>query len=344
MGTAIGDALAQAVPGQSSKQVLARIGKFRPLRYRMWKTGLYSYNTQFSLIVGQAILQSRSTSEGFYEALCRRLKWYAFSLAPGLQFSTFLAGFKSWFRWIRVPTSAPRRTRIALPPFGVLLGVVLHNTGHRYQSWARDTATLVHDNPVVVDAAGVLATAAQVAAVTNGGKVNKTAALEMLVKSCREAELREALAKLEPMLAARISPRKVASQTGWSSELKSDAVSTTVLAIYCFLRYPTDLERAVKAALLIAGRSDALVATVGGLVGAHVGVDKLPEHLHDTLGDWPHNRQWIEGLAMRLSDWPHGVDDLLVAPAQYSYAPLQLLRNITRWPLIGFHKLLNLFV
>lgn len=341
MGLAIGDALAQPPLGRSSHVALRRLGRFQPLRYRMWFEGLYSDDTQFALMAGQAILQSRSDSDQFHQAFRSRLKWYVLSLPPGLSFNTFLSGLKCWFSWTGI--RAGRRNLGNSPTTrSMLLGVVLHNTGHRYQVWARDSAAITHRHPLVIDAAAVLATAGQIAAVTSGRKVDKAAALDMLIKASKEPDLNAMLVKLKPMLNSRLSPRKVARQFGWSHGMNKHIVPTTVMAIYCFLRYPTSFQHAVKSALLLAGHNDALVATVGGLVGAHVGVHKLPKELHDLLGDWPHNRKWIENLATRLSDWPHGVDDLLAAPGQPSYGLLQILRNITRRPLIVFHKIIGL--
>ena len=343
MGLAIGDALAQPPLGRTPRGALKRLGRFRPLRFRMWNEGLYSDDTQYALMAGQAILQSRSTSEQFHRAFRRRLKWYVLSLAPGLSASTFFSGLKCWFHWLGLKAS--RRSPGNSPATrSMLLGVALYNTGHRYQVWARDSAAITHGHALVIDAAGVLATAGQIAAVTSGGRVNKPAALEMMIKACKEEELKTALTALQPLLAARLSPRKVAEKFGWSHGMTKHILPTTVMAIYCFLHYPTSYERAVKSALLLGGHNDALVATVGGLVGAHVGVDKLPRELHYLLGDWPHTRKWIESLATRLSDWPHGVDDLLAAPALPSYFLLQFLRNILRWPLILFHRALSLLV
>ena len=343
MGLAIGDALAQPPIGRSSRTALRRLGKFKPLHYRMWFEGLYSDDTQFALMAGQSILQSRSDSDLFHQAFRRRLKWYVLSFPPGLSVGTFFAGLKCWFSWLGI--KAGRRNLGNSPTTrSMLLGVVLHNTGHRYQVWARDTAAITHRNPLVIDAAGVLATAGQLAAVTSGGDIDKAAALDLLIKASKENELKSALRKLQPMLAAHLSPRKAAKQLGWSRGMTKHIVPTTVMAIYCFLRFPTSFQRAVKSALLLAGHNDALVATVGGLVGAHVGVQKLPAELHDFLGDWPHNRTWIESLATRLSDWPHGVDDLLAAPGQPSYPPLQLLRNGIRWPFVLLHRALGLII
>ncbi len=340
MGLAIGDALAQPFIGRSPYTALKRLGKFRPLRYRMWSDGLYSDDTQYALMAGQALLQSRSTSELFHKKFRRRLRWYVLSCPPGLSFGTFLSGLKCWFNFLGIKPS--RRNQGNSPATrSMLVGVVLHNTGHRYQTWARDSAAITHGHPLVLDAAGVLATAGQIAAVTSGGRVNKSAALDMLIKAAREPALREMLSQLLPMIESRVTPRKAAQKFGWDNGMTKHIVPTTVMAIYCFLRFPTSYERAVKSALLLGGHNDALVATVGGLVGAHIGVAKLPPDLHDFLGDWPHNREWMEGLAKRLSDWPHGVEDLLVAPAQPSYAVFQLARNLARWPLVIFHRALS---
>ncbi|MCC6508054.1 MAG: ADP-ribosylglycohydrolase family protein [Pirellulaceae bacterium] len=337
MGLAIGDALASPRVGRSPHTALRVLGR-RRLRYRMWpRCGLYSDDTQFALMAGQAILQSRSTSEQFHKYFRRRLRWYVLSLPPGLSISTFFAGLKCWLSWTGL--KAGRWSAGNSPTTrSMLLGVVLHNTGHRYQVWARDSAGITHTHALVGDAAAVLATAGQIAAVTSGGRLNKEAALETLIKAAKEEKLREALKELKPFLIRRSTPRKVARHFKWSHGINKHIMPTTVMAIYCFLRFPASFERAVKSALLLAGNNDALVATVGGLVGAHVGVEKLPHYLHDQLGDWPHSRTWIERLATRLSDWPHGVDDLLMAPGLPSYPVAQLLRNLTRWPLVIAHR------
>ncbi len=112
---------------------------------------------------------------------------------------------------------------------------------------------------------------------------------------------------------------------------------TTVMAIYCFLRFPASFERAVKSALLLGGHHDALASTVGGWwalmsestacsralrsfgrLAAHAGLDR-------SIGD-------------ASLDWPHGVEDLLLAPGENSYPLAQLVRNATRWPWIAGEK------
>jgi ADP-ribosyl-[dinitrogen reductase] hydrolase len=336
MGVAIGDALALPYAGMKPGTALRALGGKR-LNFRLWPgQGLYSDETQFVLMAGQAILQSRSQSDFFHSYFRRRLRWYVLSLPVGLSTSTFSSGLKSWLSWTGLKAGHPSAGNSPATR-SLLLGVVLHNTGHRFAVWARNTAAITHDHPLVGDAAAVLATASQIAAVTANGRLNKEAALDTLIKAAKEESLVEALRQLQPFLQRKSPPRTVALHFNWQNGMSKHILPTTVMAIYCFLRFPNNFERAVRSALLLGGNNDALVATVGGLVGAHIGVDALPEELCNAITDWPHDRRWIERLAMRLADWPHGVDDLLMAPPLPSHPLGQILRNLCRWPLVLGH-------
>lgn len=307
----------------------------------MWPgCGLYSDDTQLALMTGQAVLQSRSQSRTFHRQFNRRLKWYALGLPVGIGRTTFAASLRAWLWRIGLPTGA-QSADCAPASRALLLGIVLHNTGHRYAVWSRDSATQTHRHPLVADGAAVLATVAQIAAVTSSARLNSKTALETLIKTAKEPELAKALSELEPFLARKRSPRAVAMHFRWGYGISRSMLPTAVMAIYCFLRYPDDFQRALEWALLLSGRNDTLPALVGGLVGAHVGSSGLPDDLVERLGDWPHDRLWIERLAIRLAEWPHGVDDLLMAPPLSSHAIGQLLRNLFRWPLVFAHKILR---
>jgi ADP-ribosylglycohydrolase len=224
----------------------------------------------------------------------------------------------------------------------LVFGVVLHNTGHRYLVWARDSAAITDRQPLAADAAGVLATAAQIAAVATSERLDSLGALETIRKTAKEREMQRALAQLRPLLERRSTAREVARHFNWQRGISRHILPTTVMAVYCFLRYPTHYQHAVKSALLLGGETDAVAALVGGLVGAHIGAQALPQNLVERLADWPHDRGWIERLAIRLSDWPHGVDDLLVAPALPAHPLGQVMRNLFRWPLVISHALMRL--
>jgi ADP-ribosylglycohydrolase len=214
-----------------------------------------------------------------------------------------------------------------------LLGVVLHNTGHRYLVWSRDSAAATHRHPLALDGAMVLATASQVAAVANDGQMDTVSALKTIANAAKVPSMREALEQLEPFLVRGSTPREVAKHFGWTTGISKHALPMATMSVYCFLRYPAHFEHAVKSALLLGGSTDTLAALVGGLVGAHIGADAVPERLVYGITEWPHDREWIKRLAMRLASWPHGEDDLMFAPSLPSYPLAQLMRNGFRKPL-----------
>lgn len=333
LGMAIGDALAMSRGRCSFRGLDAS-----PLHYSRWPlVGLYTANTQLAFLAGQAILQSRSQSEHFHDRFRRRLGWFVLSWPVGLAPSTFFAGLKIWLTATGLKPSVCSSDGSATTR-GLLFGVVLHNTGHRYMSWARDSAEATHAHPLAMDAAVVMATASQIAGLASGGRINKLGALQTLVRCAREEEFKSALAALEPFLNRNSTPRKVAQHFKWHGGIRRQSLPTAVMAVYCFLHFPTSFERAIRSAFLL-GHSDLLVTLVGGLVGAHLGAQGLPTDLMDGLHDWPLDRKWIESLAVRLEAWPHGADDLITAPALPSNPIAQLIRNTARWPFVIARRL-----
>jgi ADP-ribosyl-[dinitrogen reductase] hydrolase len=340
LGIAVGDALALPRAGLSRKCATRLWGR-QVLTYRLWpRSGLFSDETQLAFMASQAILQSRSSQEAFHKQFRRRLRWYALSLPVGISYATVTAGLKGW-----MPGKQPRgvaRDSSAPATRSMVVGVVLHNTGHRYLAWARDCATATHTLPIVSDGAMALAAAAQAAAISQPGKLNVPALLEVVSKSVADPKFREQLLQLQQFLADRRTPREVARACGWESGIQRGMVPAVTMGLYCFLRYPGNFRHAVKSAILLGGNTTATAAIAGGLSGAHLGPEKLPANLVRQLRDWPQDLHWIDTLSERLASWPHGPEDLLAAPALPSYPMLQLLRNLTRWPLIGMHAILRL--
>lgn len=338
LGIAIGDSLGLPREGLT-RRAAARIFGVPPLKYRLWPgAGFYSDDTQLAFIAAQAVLQSRSQQDTFHRQFLRRLRWWVLSIPVGIGKGTFLAGLKVWVRGVDksqgVWSAGNGPSTRAL-----LLGVVLHNTGHRFLVWAKDSAAKTHRHPLAGDAAMALATTAQIAAVNPSGRLDSLSALETIAGVVRDDKFRAQILELRTFLEKRRSPRAVAVHFGWKRGISAFIVPTAIIAIYCFLRYSDNYRRAVESAIMLGGDTDSVGAIVGGLVGAHIGASALPKELVSGLADWPHDRDWIKDMADRLAAWPHGVDDLLLAPALPSYPPVQLLRNVLRWPLIFFHLL-----
>lgn len=341
LGVAIGDALGLAREGLSRRTALRKFGR-PPLKYQLWPgVGLYSDDTQLMLMAAQAIVNSRSQSEDFIRSYRRRLSWYAISMPAGVGGATWISGLLSWLSfcgirggWWSAGNGASTRS--------MLIALALHNTGHRTWKWVQDSARITHIHPHAVDGCVILATLAEIAATNRPGRLNAQAALKRLIQTCQIIVLRDRLEAIVPFLEQERSPSSVARHFGWKRGISSHIVPTVVMATYCWLRFPLDYRRCVESAITLGGDSDSLGAIVGGLAGSHLGKSALPAELVQQLDDWPHDRQWIHNMALRLTDWPHGVDDLLVAPSLQSSPFSQLIRSLTRWPLMFLHILMRI--
>ncbi len=336
MGVAIGDALGFAREGLSRRTALKMFGRPK-LKYQLVpRTGFYSDDTHLMLMAAQSVLRSHSEWRPFRRSYLNRLAWYPLSIPAGAGRATITAAFKSWLRVTGLPTGCNSAGNGPVTR-ALFLTLALHGTDHRTLKWVEDSTRLTHNNSLAVDGTQTLARLVQIAATTHGKTLDSVAALNQLIAACKEPELKQKLEQLVPFLEQSRSPSSVARHFGWSRGISGYIVSTAVMATYCFLRYPTNFDRAVLSAVGLGGDTDSVAAIVGGLVGAHIGIEKLPPLLVRQQSVLPHNAAWMEEMAERMSHWPHGAEDLHLAPALPSEPLLQLLRNIATLLLVFVH-------
>ncbi len=340
MGVAIGDALGLPREGLTRRSALKMFGRPK-LAYRLLPSiGIYSDDTQVMLMAAQAILRSQSEWRPFSRSFLRRLAWYPFSLPVGVGKATMLAALKSWLRVTGLPTGC--NSAVNGPATrAMLLTLALHGTDHRTAKWVEDSTRLTHTNPLALDGCNVLSRVVQIAGTTKSKPIDRLNALQQAIAVSKEAEIRDKLTELIPFLTQSRSPSAVAKHFGWDRGISGFIVPTTVMATYCFLRYPVNFERAVLSAIRLGGDTDSVAAIVSGLVGAHIGYNKLPADLVSRIRVAPHETEWITEMAERLSHWPHGVDDLHFAPALPSNLLMQLFRNLLLLMLVLIHLVLR---
>ena len=340
IGVAIGDAVGLSCEGLKRRTALKMFGRPK-LAYRLLPgIGIYSDDTQLMLMSAQAILRSQSEWRPFSRSFLRRLAWYPLSLPVGAGKATVVAAFKSWLRATGIPTGCNSAGN-GPATRAMFLTLVLHGTDHRIAKWVEDSTRLTHTDPLAVDGCLVLSRLAQIAGATRIRSIDQLDALQLAIAASKEAEIRDKLTELIPFLRQSRSPSAVARHFGWDCGISGFIVPTTVMASYCFLRYPSDFDRAVRSAIRLGGDTDSVAAIVGGLVGAHIGYDNLPTDLVARIKVAPHDAAWIAEMAERLSHWPHGVDDLHFAPALPSNPLMQLIRNLLMLLLVLTHIVLR---
>jgi len=340
MGVAIGDAVGLSREGLRRRVALKMFG--RPiLAYRLLPGfGIYSDDTQLMLMAAQAILRSYSEWRPFRRSYLSRLAWYPLSVPVGAGRATILAALKSWFRATGL-ASGCNSAGNGPATRAMFLTLALHGTDHRIAKWVEDSTRLTHTDPLAVDGCLVLSRLTQVAGTTRARPIDQLDSLQQAIAVSKEAAMRDKLSELRPFLEQSRSPSTVARHFRWESGISGFIVPTTVMAAYCFLRYPSNFDRAVLSAIRLGGDTDSVAAIVGGLVGAHIGYDNLPSDLVARIKVAPHDAAWIAEMAERLSHWPHGVDDLHFAPALPSNPLMQVFRNVLMLMLVLVHIVLR---
>lgn len=341
VGTAIGEALGLARSGLSRRVALKMFGR-PPLRYRLLPgRGIYSDDTRFMLMAAQAILQCRSDLRSFRRKYQSRLSWYPLSLPIGIDLSTWLACKKTWLYRTGITTGV-RSTGNGAATRAMFIALAINGNGHRLRKWVEESTKTTHTHPQTIEGCQVLAQLADTCATTSYGKLEPSGVLGNLIDSCEEPILKEGLQRLLPFLEGNRSPSSVARHFEWHRGIRNHILPSTLMATYCCLRYPTDFNRAVQSAIGLGGDSESLGAIVGGLVGAHIGFDRIPKPLIKSLGGYPQSLGWIEEMSNRLSHWPHGMHDLSFAPPLPSDPMMQFLRSLFSIALVLMHSVLRL--
>ena len=341
MGVAIGDALGLPREGLKRRVALKMFGRPVTSFQLLPAVGIYSDDTQLMLMAAQAMLRSRSEWRSFRRSFLRRLAWYPLSIPVGAGRATLTAALRSWLRfagWITGCKSAGNGPATR----AMFITLALHGTDHRTLKWIDDATRLTHNDSLAVDGCQTLSRLVQIAATSKTKSLDRAETLEQLIAGSSEKLIKEKLEQLRPFLASNRSPSAVAQHFQWDHGISGFIVPTVIMATYCFLRYPSNFERAVISSIRLGGDTDSVAAIVGGLVGAHIGFLKLPKNLVERISLTPHKTTWIDDMAERFSHWPHGVDDLHFAPALPSHPMMQVLRNLLMLLLVLFHLILRI--
>ncbi len=342
-GIALGDALGLAYEGLSRKQILRRYRR-RPIRYGLVPNrGFGSDEIQMAGMTGQAILRSICKSELFLDSLAWSFRWWALSIPWGAGLGTATACVKLWLGF-NPENSGSRSAGNGPAVRSLVIGATLIGTDveSRIERWCQLSAMLTHRTPPAVAGAMLLGNAASIAIMEPIDAANRVAILERLLESVRNEELANLLRQLIPFLAAGMSPRRVAKRLGWKKGISGYMPHTATMAIYIWLRYSNNFERAVQSAIRLGGDTDSVAAIVGGLVGLSARVDDIPDKWLTQYADWPADLSWHEHLALRLTEWPHGEEDILSGPGEPFFWPGQLPRNALLTPVVTFHVLLRI--
>jgi ADP-ribosylglycohydrolase len=342
LGLAVGDALGLAGEGLSRK----RIAKMFPdlTRYHFLPgRGMCSDDTEHACMTVQAWIACRGTTEelkgrSFASILGWKLRFWLLGLPAGVGLATGRGIIKLLLGW------SPQRAGIMSAGNGAamrapVLGVLSGADSESLRKFVTASTLLTHRDPRALDGALIVARAAYLSSTLTEISPHATMKLLLSVLLDSNSEIAKQVAAAGESVARGESTMAFAEAIGCAKGVTGYVLHTVPVAIHCWLSHPDNIEAALPAVIACGGDTDTVAAIVGGIIGARVGPEGIPDRWKDTLVEWPRTVSWLTRLAQRAAG---------AAPNKYFISlpvniPGLLLRNVLFFVIVllhGFRRLL----
>jgi ADP-ribosylglycohydrolase len=295
---AVGDALGLPYEGLSPRRARRLFPDVDHFHFLVGR-GMFSDDTEHACMTGQALLASGGDASRFARSLAWRLRWWLVGCPPAIGLATLKACLKLWLGF------GPNRSGVWSAGNGPcmrapVLGAALENRPELIAEFVRRSTRITHTDPKAEQAALAIAWAAHLSAM---GVNRPREAAEWLAM-----ELGDSASELVDLIRRAAASAEAGHATeAFATELKlSRGVTGYVMhcvpaILQAWLRHPDDFAAAVKAVILCGGDTDTNAAIVGGIVGAHVGVEGIPQRWRDGLAEWPRDLRWMARLGRELT-------------------------------------------
>jgi ADP-ribosyl-[dinitrogen reductase] hydrolase len=335
LGTAVGDAVGLPREGLSRRRAERLFGN-PPLRHRfVLGRGMISDDTEHTCMVAQALLASGGDADRFARSFAWRLRAWLLGVPAGIGFGTLRAGIKLWLGF------SPKNSGVYSAGNGpamraAILGVFAADEPDRLRALVKASTRITHSDPQAEQGALAVALTAR-----HGALQLHTSLLNELRDEIDDDALRTVFDKIDTHLQQKSSVATFAEAMGWKNGVTGYVVHSVGAALYGTLRHPTDFRRAVEEVICLGGDADTIGAIAGGLTGARLGADAIPQEWLAGIVEYPRTVAWMRRLGERVAIQALQMDDPI--GAETLFWPGLLLRNplfIVFVLLHGFRRLL----
>jgi ADP-ribosylglycohydrolase len=300
LGTAVGDALGLPREGLSRRRALRLFGP-APLEHRfLFRRGFISDDAEHACMVAQALLEAGGDSPVFARSLSRRFRGWLLGVPAGIGLATLKAIIKLWLGW------SPQRSGVRSAGNGPamrapLIGAYAAGEGRLLAELVKASTVITHTDPRAEQGALLVALAAE-HGMLFGPVEDAPAFLAGLRRHIADDGLRENIDALGEHLWRGATAPELAQALGLADDISGFINHTVPVALFCWLRYPMDFRRALEEMILLGGDTDTTGAIVGGLMGATLGWEAIPNEWLDRLADWPRSVAWMRRLGECLAE------------------------------------------
>ena len=304
LGTAVGDALGLPLEGLSRRRA-ERLYPDISTYHLLFGRGMVSDDTEHAALVACALAASAGEPEQFGRILARELKWWLACLPAGVGLATLRALLKLWVGFSSSKSgvfSAGNGPAMRSP----VIGVCCRDNLEQMKTLVRISTRLTHTDPKAEY--GALA-AALAAGRSSLGQIDPAGFVDELSRlaGAEAGEFLDLVSQAADSAAAGDPTSVFADSLGLSKGISGYVYHTMPASLHAWFLYPHDLTAALGVIIRCGGDADTTAAITGGIVGAAVGSDGIPDHYQKGLWNWPATVPWLTDLGHNLADaWSTG--------------------------------------
>lgn len=299
LGTAVGDAIGLPCEGLSRRR-RQRLYPDVARHHLIFGKGMISDDTEHTCMVAQSLLVAGEDDKKFARALAWRLRCWLLGLPAGVGYATLRAIVRLWLGF-GFDRSGVFSAGNGPAMRSAILGVCYGGDRDRLRQWVRIATRMTHTDPKAEYGALAVAIAAHLS--SQHVSLTPDEYLHHLQRSLDDAAT-EFLTLIERAChSAAVDETAVsfADDLGLSRGVGGYVYHTVPVVIQIWLRHQADYHSAIAEIVALGGDTDTTAAIVGGIIGARVGKNGIPQPWLDALWEWPRTVRWMETLGTRLS-------------------------------------------
>ncbi|MCL1469259.1 ADP-ribosylglycohydrolase family protein [Argonema antarcticum] len=300
LGTAVGDALGLPCEGLSKQRQYRLYGNLNNHHFLFGK-GMVSDDTEHTCMVAQSLIVSAGNIQIFEKELAWRLRWWLLGLPAGIGYATLRAILRLWLGF---PTNRAGVFSAGNGPAmrSAIIGVCYGHDIPKLCELIRVSTRLTHTDPKAEWGALAVAIASHLSSQLSPVypqyyyqtlqsilPSEATEFLTLIKNACDSAD-------------AQQTTEYFANKMKFSQGISGYVYHTVPVVIHAWLTHQQDYQNAILDVIHCGGDTDTTAAILGGIIGANVGKNGIPEVWMDGLQSWPRTVKWMESLGRKLAE------------------------------------------
>ena len=337
LGTAVGDALGLPYEGLSARRA-AKLFPDSTKHHLIFGKGMVSDDTEHAGFVAQALIRSGNDVKVFQKRLARSLRWWLLALPAGVGFATLRSILKLWFGF------SPQKSGVFSAGNGPamrspIIGLAHGDDPEKLRQFVKASTEITHSDPKAYYAALAVALATyQSASDETASPERFLATLKEMLPQVDAEELHELLRRAADSAAKGEPVTEFARDIGSNKGITGYSYHTVPCVLQVWFREPEDFEGGLQSIIRAGGDTDTAGAIFGGIVGAKVGKQGIPESWLNDIIEWPRSISWLE----RLGSAAAAAEQSTAAKCPAYFVPGIVLRNVVFLIIVlahGFRRL-----